>query len=75
MSRTSISYRVFENLELAMENGYDMRKLHPKDVVDDLLTYADYDFQEEIEEMDHSDLRLQVREAVEEWQRSKKDAD
>lgn len=75
MSKPSISSRVIKNLDQAQENGYDIRSLHPSDVVDDLLAYADYDFQEEIEEMDHSDLRMQVRLAVEEWQRGKTNVD
>lgn len=38
--------KVYSNLNNALENGYDFTNNDVKFVADDLLSYADYDFEE-----------------------------
>lgn len=71
MSRT-IEQRVFDNLNTALENEYDMTNTSSDVVADDVLSYADYDFEDEFKTMDHDELVDQVRLAVEKWQNMKK---
>jgi len=66
--KDSIEQRVFDNLDNALDNGYDMTNIDSDIVAEDVLTYADYDFEEEFDTMDHDVLFDQVRVAVEKWQ-------
>jgi len=66
--KDSIEQRVFDNLDNALDNGYDMTNIPSDKVAEDVLMYADYDFEEEFDIMDHDVLFDQVRVAVEKWQ-------
>lgn len=66
--KDSIEQRVFDNLDNALDNGYDMTNIDSDIVAEDVLMYADYDFEEEFDTMDEDVLFEQVRVAVEKWQ-------
>jgi len=66
--KDSIEQRVFDNLDNALDNGYDMTNIDSDIVAEDVLMYADYDFEEEFDTMDEDVLLEQVRVAVEKWQ-------
>ena len=66
--KQSIEQRVLTNLDNALDNGYDMTNIPSDKVAEDVLMYADYDFEEEFDTMDEDVLLEQVRVAVEKWQ-------
>ena len=69
----TLDSRVRDNLDTALdENGYDMRNLPVEEVAEDLLTRADYDFDDDYIHLDEDDLFRQVCEAVARWQESRK---
>jgi hypothetical protein len=44
MTERTLKQKVIDNLENALENGYDFTNWNSDNVADDMLTYADYDF-------------------------------
>jgi hypothetical protein len=60
--------KVYDNLNNALENGYDFTNTAALVVATDLLSYADYDFQEELINEDHDLLINRIAEFVKEWQ-------
>jgi hypothetical protein len=62
----TIEKRVFDNLNNALDNGYDMSDKPLLHVVEDLLTFADYDFPEGETAED------EMMEAVDKWQKQRK---
>jgi hypothetical protein len=72
---TDLRERVFHNLDNSLENGYDMIAWDPAVVADDMLMYADHDFEAELVEYqdDPGYLEEEIAKFVKEWQAGRKE--
>lgn len=73
MEKETIEEKVVSNLNNALENGYDFTFSPSFWVADDILSYADYDFKWEFDNIGYDRLLEKVRLAVEEWQHTRKE--
>jgi hypothetical protein len=64
MTERTLKQKVIDNLENALENGYDFTNWKTDNVADDMLTYADYDFP--------GVAPAEVIPLIEEWQSERK---
>ena len=63
MTERTLKQKVYDNLENALENGYDFTNWKSDNVADDMLTYADYDFPGVEPE--------EIKPLIEEWQNTR----